>query len=225
LKKLAFNLIFTAIVVVVYFVFLNLSGIFGGISGIIVKTLGTNLLLFLSAIILIYAMKLKIPYFYNSRSLNKSLMLAIILSFAAVLLILLSKDGAGNSSVKMLELLSFIVLVPIAEEIFFRGYMLSFTRETAHKLFSIVFVSLFFGFLHTGQGTVIPMVLLSFLLCAIYLFSKSIIWAILFHLIWNSAFLLRETGQIYTLKMVGLIFFCQLILFFTVVYRLKKNEY
>lgn len=91
------------------------------------------------------------------------------------------KIYAGGISIVVL-----IALVPFAEEMFFRGILLDHLRRNIGPLGATVAVSLLFGILHAGQGSIVSMILLSLVACAAVLATGNVIWAVCIHITWNA---------------------------------------
>ncbi len=85
-----------------------------------------------------------------------------------------------------------VTLVPLAEELFFRGLLLAWARQRWGPWPAALAVSLLFGLLHLPQGLLIPMTLLSLALCSLTLRARSAIWAVALHACWNGLAALRQ---------------------------------
>ena len=80
-----------------------------------------------------------------------------------------------------------VLLVPVCEELFFRGYLLS-AFERSGKLRAAVVVSLCFGLVHTlGVAQLTAYVLLSMLLCWLALHTQSLLAPVIVHAAYNLA--------------------------------------
>ncbi len=84
------------------------------------------------------------------------------------------------------ELGALILLVPLAEEIFFRGGLLQSLRHLLGATGATLLVSLSFGLLHHDQGQLWTMLVASLVLCALTLLTQTLFWAILLHGTWNA---------------------------------------
>jgi membrane protease YdiL (CAAX protease family) len=80
-----------------------------------------------------------------------------------------------------------ILLVPAAEEIYFRGLLLDHLKSSVGSLTAAALVSLLFGLLHLPSGMSWPMTGLSLVLCLSVLVTGTVLWAVGFHLLWNVA--------------------------------------
>lgn len=84
------------------------------------------------------------------------------------------------------ELGALILLVPVAEEVFFRGGLLQSLRGLFGATGATLLVSLSFGLLHHDQGQLWTMLVASLVLCALTLHTRTLLWAILLHGTWNA---------------------------------------
>lgn len=100
-------------------------------------------------------------------------------------------EPAGPASVAPQLLV--VALVPIAEEIFFRGLLLDHLARNLGQTAAILLVSGLFGFLHAPQGLLTPMLMISLVLCLTALGSGSVVWAMALHVGWNACSLLYKT--------------------------------
>lgn len=121
-------------------------------------------------------------------------MLAALGLAAALVVIfaLLWPRGAGTASVdRLLRGLALQGLVPISEELFFRGLLLADLRRRWGGYGAAVLVTGIFAAMHAPMGQHLPMAILSLLLCSLTLASGSVLWAIGLHVAWNSLAVLR----------------------------------
>jgi membrane protease YdiL (CAAX protease family) len=79
-----------------------------------------------------------------------------------------------------------VLLVPVAEEVYFRGLLLEHLTRNTGRIWAVLLVSLLFGMLHWFQGLALPMFVLSLVLCAVTLVSGSVLWAVALHAGWNA---------------------------------------
>lgn len=86
----------------------------------------------------------------------------------------------------LLEATAVILLVPLAEELYFRGAWLAILRAKLGAIASTLVVSIVFGLLHRGQGQLLFMLLASCALCALTLWTRTILWAVAVHAVWNA---------------------------------------
>jgi membrane protease YdiL (CAAX protease family) len=94
-----------------------------------------------------------------------------------------------------LSVFALILLVPVVEELFFRGVVLDFLlRRLKSSPLAVVLVSALFGLAHLPQGltVAIVMLLLSIAFASVTLATGSLVWAIVLHLGWNALAVLRD---------------------------------
>ncbi len=84
-----------------------------------------------------------------------------------------------------LDTLALLSVVPLAEEVFFRGVLLAFLRERLGTLWAVVVVSVLFAVAHVPFGAPGPMFVLSLLCCGAALAGRSVLWAVAVHALWN----------------------------------------
>lgn len=94
-----------------------------------------------------------------------------------------AEAGLGGDAIVPLFV---VVLVPLAEELFFRGALLAFFSRHFGKVPAVIMVSLLFGILHVRSDMVVTMMLFSIALCITVLLSGNLIWAIVIHVAWNA---------------------------------------
>jgi membrane protease YdiL (CAAX protease family) len=97
-------------------------------------------------------------------------------------------DAAGPA----LASLPIVLLVPVAEELFFRGLMLDHLVQGTNRPVAALLVSALFGMLHHLQGLALPMACLSLVLCGAALATWSVLWAVALHVGWNALAQLRR---------------------------------
>jgi len=79
-----------------------------------------------------------------------------------------------------------ILLVPWAEELFFRGFLLDHLARNLGRAAALLATTLLFAGLHAPQGTLLPMLVLGFAAGLAALLTRSAGWAIAVHLVWNA---------------------------------------
>lgn len=98
----------------------------------------------------------------------------------------------------ILDFISSVLIVPLAEELAFRGAVFGELREKMHHAVAAVLSSLIFGFLHGVSVQVVYAVLCGIVLCFVYHYSKSIRISFLVHAVFNligvSLFSFLESG-------------------------------
>ncbi|MBQ0099380.1 MAG: CPBP family intramembrane metalloprotease, partial [Firmicutes bacterium] len=90
----------------------------------------------------------------------------------------------NNTKEYICFVLSLAILPAIFEETFFRGFMLSSLKKVS-PFKSIIFVSLCFSLYHGNVSQLIYQFIFGFFLCALTIFSKSIIPSIIAHFLNN----------------------------------------
>jgi len=166
-----------------------------------------NMVLQAGAIIIILKyIKAKFLGFY----LNKKQFVFLLKIYSSLLILILVSSIINNFVVKkigiellpgpIIELLfhlrgrfSLFILVmqiiligPIAEELFFRGFIYKLCRSRYTFITSTILTSLFFSLIHRIPQNILPLFLISACLCYIYEKTQNILPAIIFHLIHNT---------------------------------------
>ncbi len=91
-----------------------------------------------------------------------------------------------------------ILLVPLAEELFFRGFLLNLFQKKTGRIISMLIVSSLFGLLHLAQSVYIAsaMAALSLISCGAVFISRSLLWAMILHIGWNASAQLRMVNPL-----------------------------
>lgn len=97
--------------------------------------------------------------------------------------------------IQLLQGLSLILLVPPAEELYFRGLLLDILTQLWGRAVAALVSSLLFGLMHWPQGLAIPMTVVALVLALAALASRSVLWAVAVHVCWNSLAVLRMATQ------------------------------
>lgn len=114
------------------------------------------------------------------------------LVFSAVLVATLLLIGNVPFSPKVgytpshLQLLHLIVVVPLSEELYFRGLLLEHLRRGFSAVYATVLCTLLFGLLHLPVDAGIPAGVLSLVACILVLRNRSLVHAIQLHVAWNA---------------------------------------
>ncbi len=85
----------------------------------------------------------------------------------------------------VLAFFTLVVLAPIAEEVLFRGYLLSKLRGHVATWIAVLITSLLFGLVHFAWNVGIDVFALSIVLCVVTIWTKSLWPAILIHMLKN----------------------------------------
>lgn len=91
----------------------------------------------------------------------------------------------SNQNFSMINLIYGIILIPICEEIFFRGIIFNFLKKNYSLTISIILQALFFGIAH---GTIVQGIYTfigGITLALAFLYSDSILGSILLHIMFN----------------------------------------
>jgi membrane protease YdiL (CAAX protease family) len=89
-------------------------------------------------------------------------------------------------------------LVPVAEELFFRGILLDLAQKCFdNKTVTVLLTSVLFGLGHLPQGMTVfgVMVVLSVILAAVTLATSSLLWPTAIHVGWNALSVMRVMGS------------------------------
>jgi membrane protease YdiL (CAAX protease family) len=112
------------------------------------------------------------------------------------------------------------LLAPLAEEFFFRGFLLRVLRERTNLVVSVAVTGVVFGLVHLPSGDWISVIVLSAFgvsLCALFLLTSSLVPCIMLHAFHNSisfgftkelpwwGFLLLTVGSVMTTLAISLL--------------------
>ncbi len=101
------------------------------------------------------------------------------------------RGGGVMDMDRFLRGLALQALVPVAEELFFRGVLLADLRRRWGGYGAALLVTAIFAAMHAPMGQHLPMAALSLLLCTATLRSGSVLWAVGLHIAWNSLAVIR----------------------------------
>lgn len=99
-----------------------------------------------------------------------------------------------SSLLYYLFLIDDIVLFPIAEELFFRGYCYTAVKRQTGVKWGIIISSLIFALYHQNIVAIIPYFLIGIVLSMVYERSKSLIPSFFIHLLYNATMLFIYSG-------------------------------
>lgn len=85
----------------------------------------------------------------------------------------------------IIQLIITIVLIPIYEEIFYRGIIFGYLRKNFNIVLAILFQSLIFGLMHLNLVQGIYTFILGIVLALVYIYTDSILGNITIHIIFN----------------------------------------
>ncbi|HAT4233193.1 TPA: CPBP family intramembrane metalloprotease [Clostridium perfringens] len=91
----------------------------------------------------------------------------------------------ATSRASVLQLIITIVLIPIYEEIFYRGIIFGYLRKNFNIIVAIVVQALVFGVMHLNLVQGIYTFILGIVLALVYMYSESILGNITVHIIFN----------------------------------------
>jgi len=188
------ELLYLGAVVVVYVVAMGLTLPIEGTLGLWLRLVVLNSWLLAAAVLWLRTHRLR---FVGVRGGRYARGMAALAACVGALVLLFGIFGpvapapAGPASVAPQLLV--VALVPIAEEIFFRGLLLDHLARNLGQTAAILLVSGLFGFLHAPQGLLTPMVMISLVLCLTALGSGSVVWAMALHVGWNACSVLYKT--------------------------------
>jgi len=100
----------------------------------------------------------------------------------AIQLLLLLKDKTALS----LLIFQVVILGPLAEELFFRGFIYKMLRNRFNFFGAAILVSIFFSLLHRVPDNILPLFALGMVLCYLYEKSQDIYPSFLFHSLFNA---------------------------------------
>ncbi|MBN2483241.1 MAG: CPBP family intramembrane metalloprotease [Candidatus Omnitrophica bacterium] len=86
---------------------------------------------------------------------------------------------------RYLLILQIVVLGPIVEELFFRGFLYGWLRKRMSFIATTILVSLIFSLIHRTYNVVLPLFILSFMLCFLYERTHNMVNSIFFHSLHN----------------------------------------
>lgn len=81
--------------------------------------------------------------------------------------------------------LQIILLAPLAEELFFRGFVYKLVRNRYKFLASAILTSLLFAFLHRTPQNILPLFTISMAICYLYEKTQNILAPVIFHSLHN----------------------------------------
>lgn len=91
----------------------------------------------------------------------------------------------NNKITMSILIIQVIILGPIAEELFFRGFIYKLGRTRYTFMVSAALTSLLFAFIHQVPQNVLPLFFISIALCYVYEKTQNILPSIIFHSIHN----------------------------------------
>lgn len=83
------------------------------------------------------------------------------------------------------DLFLLIVLAPVGEELFFRGILLDRLVYYSGPVQGMTLATLLFALAHLSLGAFVPMLILGFACALATLLTRTVVWAIGLHVLWN----------------------------------------
>ena len=172
-----------------------------GVSGLLSVVPYSDLLfpslwLLTASVLLVTRFRLSFVVIRGGRRILISAILAGIVILAMAPMTVFWPDRSGGVAVDSLAGRVLLVLfIPVAEELFFRGLLLdNLTGIFKSKIMAAVLTSVLFGLAHltSGNTIVVTMTVLSAVLCAITLHTRSLLWPIALHMGWNALAAIRQ---------------------------------
>ena len=126
----------------------------------------------------------------------------------------------SSSTDSIFSLISIIVLIPICEEIVFRGVIFGYLKKRYNLIVSLIIQALAFGFMHGNIVQGIYTFILGLVLGIIYIYTNSLYGSMLMHIIYNLL------GSVVLSKLYGAfpisVYICMILAIIFVVYSIKK---
>lgn len=94
-------------------------------------------------------------------------------------------DGLTQQYEYILAFVTLVIVAPVAEEVLFRGYLLSKLRKHAATWIAILITSVLFAIVHFAWNVGLDVFALSIVLCLVTIWTKSLWPAILIHMLKN----------------------------------------
>ncbi|PNX50567.1 MAG: hypothetical protein BV456_06305 [Thermoplasmata archaeon M8B2D] len=128
-----------------------------------------------------------------------AILIYAVISVLSFILLILGENPTEISNVTDLDFLSppvlflLVTVIPVAEEIFFRGFLLEKIESFAGQNIAIVATSILFGIAHMGYGKLYPAVfpmIMGLLLAYIVIKTKNLFASIFAHVSFNAVVIL-----------------------------------
>lgn len=183
-------------IVLVVYILLSVSAVFFKRQNAIIHVLGIMVPIGWLLVATLFLIKRQRINLFSLFGQPRTVLLVVITAGALLGVILFALIGPDVNqritAITFINYLIIILVVPVAEELFFRGLLLDHLKETMGIVASIAIITLLFGLVHVHQGLLIPMALLSFMLCIAALLSKTVVSCIILHTGWNTLAILKE---------------------------------
>ncbi|MFT4638183.1 MAG: membrane protease YdiL (CAAX protease family) [Verrucomicrobiales bacterium] len=102
---------------------------------------------------------------------------------------------SGDMVFRSITMVGVVVITPIFEELFYRGYLYGVTKRFSDRFFATLFSCLIFTIAHAGVITVLPIFTLAIFLVLAYELSGSLWVPIVIHVLFNLA---NVAGMLFT---------------------------
>ena len=93
--------------------------------------------------------------------------------------------NSNDPAFKIITIVGVVVVTPVFEELFYRGYLYGVTKKYSDRFFATLFSCLIFTVAHAGVITLLPIVTLAIFLVLAYELSGSLWVPILIHMLFN----------------------------------------
>jgi membrane protease YdiL (CAAX protease family) len=103
--------------------------------------------------------------------------------------------AASEGGLSLVQAVHLVLLVPLSEELYFRGLLLGHLRQGMATWRAVVFCSLLFGFLHQPSGGVFTAIVLSVVTCGLVILTGGLEYAIAVHAAWNAFTVIVSRGD------------------------------
>jgi membrane protease YdiL (CAAX protease family) len=188
---------FSIIIFYVYYLLLTI------ISKVLLKKYINNDIYFdilnLSTVYIIYyfTKPLKTVFRFNKNNFKLIIYITIFFIFFNITILMLLFKSYSTIELTSYTKISKIVIIPVIEEIFFRGIMLKYlldnclTNKTLNILISVFVTNICFVFLHQSSDLLIILKLFTFssIVSLIYIITNKLIYCFLYHILINFLFL------------------------------------
>lgn len=126
----------------------------------------------------------------------------------------------SSSTDSIFSLISIIVLIPICEEIIFRGVIFGYLKKRYNLVVSLIIQALAFAFMHGNIVQGIYTFILGLVLGIIYIYTNSLYGSMLMHIIYNLL------GSVVLSKLYGAfpisVYICMILAVICIIYSTKK---
>lgn len=129
-------------------------------------------------------------------------------------------ETISSSTDSIFSLVSIIILIPICEEIVFRGVIFGYLKKRYNLVVSLIIQALAFAFMHGNIVQGIYTFILGLVLGIIYIYTNSLYGSMLMHIIYNLL------GSVALSKLYGAfpisVYICMILAIICIIYSTKK---